>query len=121
MSTLANWSYVEGPITIWPVGGTDEWGQPAYGTPYLIPQVDYQKGGDLRRDADGTEFVPRITVYFEADFDSAIIPQREWYLKIGDHAAIPTPPTDAERIRTVEAHPAGKWGADEIPDWIIAT
>jgi hypothetical protein len=121
MSTLANWSYVEGPVTIWPTGGTDEWGQPIGAPPYLIPAVDYQFGGDVRRDDSGAEFVPRITVYFEADFGSSLIPQREWYLKLGSHLDQATPPADAERIRTVEAHPAGKWGAAEIPDWIVTT
>jgi len=121
MSTLANWSYVEGPVTIWPTGGTDEWGQPIGGTPYLIPSIDYQFGGDVRRDESGTEFVPRITIYFEADFDSAVIPQREWYLKLGSHLDQESPPSDAERIRTVEAHPMNKFGASQIPDWIVTT
>jgi hypothetical protein len=121
MSSLANWSYVEGPVTIWPTGGTDAWGQPVGAPPYLIPAIDYQFGGDVRRDDSGTEFVPRITVYFEADFGSELVPQREWYLKLGSHLSDATPPSDAERIRTVEAHPAGKWGAGEMPDWIVTT
>ena len=121
MSTLANWSYVEGPCTIWPTGGTDEWGQPVGAPPYLIPAVDYQFGGAVRRDDNGTEFVPRITVYFEADFGSELVPQQEWYLKLGNHLAETSPPSDAERIRAVEAHPMDKFGAGEIPDWIITT
>lgn len=121
MSTLASWSYVEGPCTIWPTGGTDEFGQPIGGEPYLIPAIDYEFGGDVRRDTSGTEFVPRITIYFEAEFDSPLVPQREWYLKLGDHTALPDPPKDAERIRMVEAWPAGKFGAGQIPDWQVTT
>ena len=119
MSSLASWSYAEGPVTIWPTGGLDEWGQPVGGTPYLIPNVDYETGGDVSRDEDGTEFVPRITVYFEAASDSALIPKREWRLKIGDHSALSTPPPDAERIRMVTSWPMEKFGAGELPDWKI--
>jgi len=121
MSSLANWSYVEGPVTIWPTGGTDEWGQPIGAPPYLIPSIDYEFGGDVRRDSDGSEFLPRITIYFEADFESSLIPQREWYLKLGSHLSETSPPSDAERIRTVEAFPMTKFGASQIPDWIVTT
>lgn len=119
MSTLANWSYVEGPVTIWPTGGLDAWGQPSWGAPYLIPATDHMLGGAVSRDANGTEFVPRMSIFFEAELDSPLIPQREWYLKVGDHTALPTPPTDAERIRMVEAWPMEKFGANEIPDWRV--
>ena len=121
MSTLASWSYVEGPVTIWPTGGTNEWGQPIGAPPYLIPAIDYEFGGDVRRDSDGSEFIPRITIYFEADFSSELVPQREWYLKIGSHLDQSSPPSDAERIRTVEGFPSQKFGASQIPDWIVTT
>lgn len=121
MSNTANWSYVEGPCTIWPSGGTDKYGQPEHGIPYTIPRVDYEFGGKTQRDANGTEFVPRITVYFEAAFGSALVPEREWRLKLGDHTADLTPPRDAELIRVVEAWPMTKFGASELPDWQVMT
>lgn len=118
MSSLANWSYVEGPATIWPVG-TDDYGQPAYGTPYLIPAIDYEAGGEVARDDAGNEFVPRLTVYFEAALDSPLIPKRDWYIKTGDHTGQASPPSDAERIRAVMAWPMSKFGAAELPDWRV--
>lgn len=121
MSTLAAWSYVEGPCTVWPLDENNSWGEPQIGAPYLIPAVDYEFGGDLARDESGTEFVPKTTVYFEALQDSAIIPEREWYIKLGDHLAEISPPPDAERIRAVSSWPMTKFGAGEIPDWQIMT
>lgn len=121
MSTLAAWSYAEGPVTIWPSAGTDEWGVPIESPPYLIPAIDYEFGGDVRRDDNGSEFTPRITIYFEAEFGSSLIPEREWYLKLGSHTDQASPPADAERIRTVEAFPMNKFGASQIPDWIVTT
>ena len=117
MSSLANWSYVEGPVTVWPTGGTDEWGQPIGAEPYLIPETDYEEGGEVSRDADGSEFVPRLVVYFEAEFDSELIPEREWYIKVGDHSELSEAPDDAERIRNVTAWPMSKFGDGELPDW----
>tara|TARA_Y100000593_G_scaffold90839_2_gene178161 strand:+ start:820 stop:1185 length:366 start_codon:yes stop_codon:yes gene_type:complete len=121
MSSLASWSYVEGPVTIWPPGGYDDFNQPIDAPPYLIPNIDYEFGGEAKRESDGTEFVPRITIYFEAAFDSALVPEREWYLKLGDHLATTSAPADAERIRMVESFPAEKFGAGELPDWIVTT
>lgn len=121
MSTLANWSYAEGPCTVWPPGGFDDFNQPIGGIPYLIPAVDYQFGGKVARDDNGTEFVPSITVYFEAENDSPLIPEREWYIKLGDHTLLAQPPIDAERIRVVRSDPMTKFGAGELPDWRIMT
>ena len=73
------------------------------------------------RDDNGTEFVPSITVYFEAANDSPLIPEREWYIKLGDHTLLPQPPIDAERIRVVRSDPMTKFGAGELPDWRIMT
>lgn len=119
MSSLAAWSYVEGPVTIWPVGALDEWNQPTYGTPYTIPQVDYELGGEVTRDQEGNEFTPNITVYFEAAEGSALVPERDWYMKIGDHTGLATPPNDAERIRSIMKWPMTKFGASEIPDYQV--
>jgi hypothetical protein len=121
MSTLAAWSYAEGPVTIWPTGGLDDWGQPIGTTPYLIPVTDQQTGGDVARDANGTEFVPKLVVYFEAPEGSALIPKVEWYIKPGDHTALATRPSDAERIRAVTGWPSKKFGQDELPDWKVMT
>lgn len=119
MSSLSSWSYVEGPVTVWPPGGEDEWGQPIGAEPYLIPNIDYEQGGEVSRDDSGVEFVPRLTVYFEAAFGSNLIPKREWKIKIGDHTSLSSPPSDAEKIRMVTAWPMTKFGEGELPDWQV--
>lgn len=118
MSSLANWSYTEGPVTVWPYT-VDEYSQPVYGTPFLIPATDFMFGGEVSRDENGDEFVPRLTVFFEGAVDAAYIPERDWYMKPGDHTGLATPPNDAERIRSVIYWPMTKFGADEIPDWKV--
>jgi hypothetical protein len=118
MSTIAAWSYTEGPATVWPYT-LDQYSQPQYGTPILIPATDYINGGEVSRDAEGNEFVPKLTVYFEGAADAAYIPKREWYIKPGDHTALATPPKDAERVRTVTQWPMTKFGAGELPDWRV--
>lgn len=120
MSSLANWSYVEGPVTVWPYT-LDEYSEPNYGTPFLIPNTDYHSGGEVAKDENGNEFVPSLTVYFEAAEGASYIPKREWLLKPGDHTTLPTPPSDAEKIRAITFWPMAKFGADELPDWRVMT
>lgn len=119
MSTLSSWSYVEGPVTIWPIAGLDPRNQPTYGTPYIIPQIDYQIGGKVERDENGDEFIPNIIIYFEAADNSSLVPKRDWYMKIGDHTGESTPPKDAERIRTILKWPMTKFGAGQLPDYKV--
>ena len=119
MSTIASWSYQEGPVTIWPITGSDKLGQPEYGTPYVIPRTDQMLGGDIIRGTDGTEFTPSITVFFEATLDSNLVPERQWYLKRGSYTSVQEPPQDAVRIQQVMAWPMDKFGSGEIPDWRI--
>ena len=119
MSSLARWSYVEGPVTVWPTGGTDEFGQPLGAPPYLIPATDWMHGGEVTRDEAGDEFVPRLTVYFEAEAGSAIVPERNWYMLPGDHTAQASPPNNAERVRSVMQWPGQKFGQGELPDWRV--
>lgn len=121
MSSLASWSYVEGPLTVWPVNGTDEWGAPNYGTVYKIDNVDYQEGGDISRDDDGTEFTPNQIIWFEASFASGLVPEREWYVKLGDHTGLSEPPNDAERVRSIKSWAMTKFGANQLPDHELMT
>jgi len=121
VSNISYWSYEHGPATVWPTGGTDDWGQPIGGTPYLIPRVGYQGGGDLAVDANGTEFTPSQTFGFEMELDDPQVPQREWYIKLGDHTALPNPPNDAERIRAFKAWPIDELEPGGIPDWQVMT
>lgn len=118
MSTLASWSYVEGPVTVWPYT-TDEFGQPAYGQPYLIPATDWMYGGEISRDEAGDEFVPRLTVFFEAEAGSPVVPERNWYMLPGDHSSATSPPPKAERVRSVMQWPGQKFGRGELPDWRV--
>lgn len=121
VSNIANWSYAHGPATVWPLGGTDEWGQPIVGTPYLIPRVGYEGGGDIARDENGTEFTPRQTFRFEAELDSSLPPEREWYIKLGNHTAEATAPTDAERVRDIRFWPIDELEPGGLPDWEVMT
>ncbi len=119
MSTLANWSYVA-TITIWPITGYDEYSQPTYGTAYTL-DADWETGGDTQTDDNGTEFVPESTYYFELAFGSSSLPERDWFVKIGDHTGVSTPPADAEKIKKVGGWEMTKFGASELPDWVIYT
>lgn len=121
VSNIAEWSYAHGPATVWPTGGTDDWGQPIGAPPYLIPRVGYEGGGNVARDASGTEFVPSQTFRFEAEPDSALIPEREWYIKLGDHTALSSPPSDAERIRAIRWWPIDELEPGGLPDWELMT
>lgn len=143
MSSLARWSYKEGPATVWPYT-LDEYSQPVYDPPFVIEAVDYELGGEVARDQNGDEFVPRLTIYFEQDASMEAIrnqdptlaaafvaetyeldyivrlnlePKRDWYVKLGDHSDLREPPKDAERIRSITKWPMSKFGANEIPDW----
>ena len=118
MSSLARWSYAEGPVTVWPYT-TDEFGQQTYGMPYLIPATDWMHGGEVSRDDNCDEFVPRLTVFFEAEDGSSIVPERNWYILPGDHTSQASPPSNAERVRSVMQWPMSKFGAGEIPDWRV--
>ena len=117
MSSLARWTYTQ-PLTVWPVT-YDQYGQVAYGTPYLLTG-SWIAGGDKQSDPSGTEFTPNSTYYFEALDGAATIPQRDWFIRRGSLTGSATPPADAERIRTVKGYDMAMFG-DEIPDWMVAT
>jgi hypothetical protein len=113
---LNDWPYPAGPATVWSYT-TDEFGQQTYGTPYLIPATDWMHGGEVARDDAGDEFVPRLTVFFEAEDGSSVIPERNWYILPGDHSSESSPPNNAERVRSVMQWPAGKIGG--LPCWRV--
>lgn len=117
MSTLANWSYKEGSATIWPVLGTDVQNQPLYGEPYVIEAIDFSWGGKRFVRADGTQFTPKITIYFEMAYDDEKAPERGWYAALGVIDA-PEPPREAKPIIEIESWPANKFDAG-LPDWRI--
>lgn len=66
MSSLGRWSYTN-TATIFPHLGTDEFGVPTYGAPYLIA-CTWQDTGATQTDTNGSEFVPESTYWFEADY-----------------------------------------------------
>lgn len=121
MSSITRWTYVEGPLTVWRPGGKDRWGVPTPAEPYLVPAIDYETGGEVRTDDNGDQFVPSLIAYFEAAEGSSLVPERNWYVKLGDHTNLPNPPDDAEKIRAITKWPMTKFGADELPDWRIMT
>lgn len=119
MSSLASWSY-RAAATIWPMTGRDPYGQPTYGTPYVIA-CSWEEGGDTKTDANGNEFVPRSTYYFEAPRNDASIPELGWFIAVGDMTSNATPTNDSQPIRRVGGWGAEMFGASEIPDWEINT
>ncbi len=121
VSNISSWSYAHGPATVWPAGGTDEWGQPIGGTSYLIPRVGYEGGGDVARDDTNTEFTPNQTFRFEAALDSPLVPEREWYIQLGDHTALTTAPPTAERIRAIRFWPIDELEPGGLPDFEVMT
>jgi len=118
VSSLARWTYTSA-LTVWPSPSYDEYGQPAYADPYLL-LGSWEAGGDTRTDDTGQEFVPMSTYYFEAEDESADIPKRDWFIKRGNHIAVASPPSDAEKIKKVEGWDMSAFGV-EIPDWRIST
>lgn len=119
MSSIAAWTYVA-TITIWPVTGFDEYSQPTYGTPYTL-DADWEEGGEMQTDDSGVEFVPASTYYFELALGSSSLPERGWFVKIGDHTGVSTPPNDAEKIKKVGGWNMDYFGASELPDWVLYT
>ena len=120
MSTLANWSYTR-TLTVWPASSYDQYGQPTFGTPYTLTG-SWTVGGDVETDENGNEFVAMSKYYFELAEDAAVKPEREGYIKIGDHTATSDPlAAGAEKIRKVEYYDTEMFGADELPDWEVST
>lgn len=119
LSSLGRWTYVY-DLTVWPKGALDEWGQPSYGTPYLL-RGSWQAGGDKRTDNTGQEFVPRSTYFFEAADGDASIPELDWYITRGDYTSSATPIEQAEPIRSVGGWGMQMFGDNEIADWEINT
>lgn len=118
MSRLARWSYTQ-TLTVWPISAHNEFGAPSFGTPYVLNGT-WALGGDIQRDANGTEFVPASRYWFEAADGSATIPKRESYIKRGNHIAQASPPNDAERIRKIDGWDVAMLH-DDTPDWVLYT
>lgn len=120
MSSIARWSYTA-TLTIWPVGSTDAYSQPTFGTPYTLTG-SWSVGGDTQTDASGAQFVATSKYYFELAEDSEQMPARGGYILKGDHTATANPITaGAEQIKKVEGYDMGMFGAGEIPDWVVYT
>lgn len=147
MSSLGRWSYTN-VATIWPDAGTDEWGQPTYGTPYTI-DCTWADTGETQTDQDGSEFVPASTFWFESPYTSggytayetmdgvyltsdsgeyqvtadgvaATMPERSDRIAKFDRTDETLPPTDSQIIRKVTSYDMSMFG-DEIPDWEVFT
>lgn len=120
MSTIASWSYTQ-DLTVWPASSFDAYGQPTFGTPYLVTG-SWEVGGDTVTDANGDEFTAAGKYYFEMATDSVTLPVRGGYIKKGDSTATADPLTaGAEMIRKVSCYDVGMFGSSEIPDWIVYT
>ena len=118
MSSMGNWTYVF-QLTVWPVT-FDSAAQPVFGTPYLL-MGDWAEGGNAQADANGIQFAPESTYYFEAADGSELIPKPKYYILRGDNTDTADPTTvNAEIIKKVRGY--GNGGFDgELPDWEIYT
>ena len=120
MSTLANWSYTQ-PLTVWPLTATDAYGQPTFGTPYII-MGSWMVGGDTVTAYDGAQFTATSKYYFEMEPTDSDLPKRGGYICRGNKTNVANPlQAGAEQIRKVEGYDVGMFGANEIPDWIVYT
>lgn len=118
MSTLSDWSYTN-TATVWPVT-TDEFGQPAYGTPYTLAAT-WADTGETQTDDNGSEFTPASTFWFEAEYTDVNLPQRGDYIAKFDQTSVMDPVVelgnDAQQIKKVTSYDMSMFGASEIPDW----
>ena len=119
MSAAGRQTYLT-PLTIWPVGSVDEWGQPSTGTPYTLNGNWGAKTEVMKNDA-GEEFVSSSAYYFELPDGDTLLPKQNFMIKRGDHTALPEPPADAERIQKVTGSSMAMFAPDEIPDWEVVT
>ena len=118
MSSIARWTYLD-PITVWPSGGYDDFGQPTGGAPYLIVG-SWTIGGESRSDKTGQQFSPKSVFYFEAEDGSELIPTFDDKIKRGDWRGLSTPPADSETIKSIEGSSMSGFG-EKLIDWEVAT
>ena len=119
MSSIARWTYTN-VATVWPVT-RDRAGNLLYGQPHLL-SCTWKLGGDVQRDAMGNEFVPKSTFYYEADWDAADKPQRNWYIAPRDRRSATGPfEAGAELIAEIVGYDMSMFGAAETPDWVLFT
>lgn len=114
MGTFSSWSYTA-KCTVWSVT-IDEYGQPTFGSPVVYP-CSYRAGGNLANGNNGEQFVPKTTVWLEAD--PADVPVAGSYLSIGEIRAA-EPPANAEVIRAVARHDPSAFN-EGAPDWVLMT
>lgn len=114
MGTFSSWSYTA-KVTVWEPT-LDAYGQPsAYArTTY---NCSFRAGGDLRLDDRGEQFVPRTTLFLEAEVGSQ--PKVGSFIQLADSQEA-SPPEGAEVVRIVTRHDPSLFG-EGTPDWEIAT
>lgn len=81
-------------------GGTDSFGRPIGGGVKGVVACEVEKGGSMRRDDNGDEFVPMTTIYPTSDLAFEI--ERGDKIAFGDTSATATPPSGSELVRTVD-------------------
>lgn len=117
MTSFAGWSYTT-PLTVWPVE-YDQYSQPVSGAPYLITGT-WIEGGEVQSDAQGVEFLPRASYFFEMA-EGPLLPQVRFRIKRGDHTAEGEYPDDAEAIRKVSGWDVSMFPDVGLPDWAVYT
>lgn len=118
MSSLGAWTYTD-TITVWPSLGDNEYGEPSFGEPYAI-QCNWEIGGEIKKDASGSEFSPSATVYFEAETGSSMIPPVDSLIAIGDQTSSPEAIDGAEQIRKVGGWSMSAFG-ESLNDYVLYT
>ncbi len=119
MSSLSRWSYTN-TATVWPVT-VDQYGQPAYGSPYAI-DCTWADTGETQTDDNGSEFVPASTFWFEAEYTDSPLPERGDYIAKFDQTGVTDPLTaGGQEIKKVTSWDVSMFGATETPDWALFT
>ena len=98
-------SYAVNDLTVWTRSGTDKYGQPSYVRAGVV-RCEFEEGGSMQRDEDGTEFVPMSTFYPVA---GSIEIKRNDRVMLGDVADL-TPPRESETVRKSAKYSAGYFG-----------
>ena len=114
MGTFSSWSYTA-KCTVWAVT-YDEYNQPAFADPEVF-DCSFKAGGDLRLDDQQERFIPKTTLWLEAEPGSQ--PAVGSYVVIGESAE-EEPPADAEVLRVVQRQDPSLFD-EGTPDWVLMT
>lgn len=114
MGNFSSWSYT-GRCTVWEPT-FDAYGQPTSYTRTVF-NCSYKAGGNLALDDRAERFIPKSTIWLEAE--DADVPKVGSYVVLADSVAT-SPPDGAEVIRVVQKHDPSLFD-EGTPDRVLMT